>query len=90
MVRARIRLDTLNQVVDFVKQLNQDGSINKYVIEDRDGRHRVNARSYLGVVYASSEFGDFMYLVNETEDGVFPASINIFRHPGEDGNFIHD
>jgi len=55
-----------------------------------DGKHRVNARSYLGMIYASAEFGDHMFLVNETEDGVFPAFINSYRHPGEDGNFIHE
>ena len=88
-MRARIRLDTTKAVSDFVKILNSDGSINKYVVEDFDGRHRVNARSYLGMIYASAEFGEHMYLVNETEDGYFPAFINEFRHPGDDGESIH-
>lgn len=90
MIRARIRLDLMSEVADFVRQLNADGSINKYVVEDLEGKHRVNARSYLGMIYASAEFGDHMFLVNETEDGVFPAFINNYRHPGEDGNFIHE
>ncbi len=89
MMRARIRLDLMSEVADFVRQLNTDGSINKYICEDFEGTHRVNARSYLGMLYASAEFGDYMFLVNETEDGVFPAFINSYRHPGEDGNFIH-
>ena len=90
MVRARIRLDTMNEVANFVRQLNTDGSINKYVVEDLEGKHRVNARSYLGMIYASAEFGEHMYFVNETEDGVFPAFINSYRHPGDDGNYIHN
>jgi hypothetical protein len=89
MMRAKIRLDTMTEVADFVRQLNSDGSINKYTIENEAGNHRVNARSYLGVIYASAEFGDGMYLVNETEDGVFPAFINAYRNTGNDGNFIH-
>ena len=89
MVRARIRLDTMASVADFVRQLNSDGSVYKYTVEDFEGKHRVNARSYLGMIYASAEFGEHMYFVNETDDGMFPAFINEFRHPGDDGNFIH-
>ena len=89
MIRARIRLDTVGEVTEFIRRLNSDGTINKYTVENNDGKHRVDARSYLGMIYASAEFGNQMYLVNETEDGVFPAFINEFRHPGEDGNFIH-
>lgn len=90
MIRARIRLDTVGSVDDFVRRLNSDGTTNKYVVESMTGKHRVDARSYLGMIYASAEFGDHLYLINETEDGVFPAWVNEFRHPGEDGNFIHN
>lgn len=90
MIRARIRLDTVGAVSDFVSRINTDGTINKYTVESKTGKHRVDARSYLGMIYASAEFGDYMYLINETEDGVFPAWINEFRHPGDDGNFIHN
>lgn len=89
MVRARIRLDTTVAVANFVRLINSDGTLNKYIIEDKTGKYRIHARSYLGVIYASAEFGDHMYLVNETEDGYFPAFINQFRHPGDDGNNIH-
>jgi hypothetical protein len=61
----------------------------RYSVEDAEGIHRVSARSYLGMIYASAEFGDYMYLMNETEDGYFPNFVNDFRHPGEDGNSIH-
>ena len=89
MIRARIRLDTTKDVNNFVIKMNSDGTINHYVVENLDGSHRVNARSYLGMIYASAEFGDYLYLINETEDGYFPAFINEFRHPGDDGNYIH-
>ncbi len=89
MMRAKIRIDTVSDVSNFVREINSDGSINKYIVENEKGTHRVNARSYLGMIYASAEFGDGMYLVNETEDGHFPAFINKWRHTGEDGNFIH-
>ena len=89
-MRVRIRLDTVGSVNDFVRRLNSDGTTNKYIVESMTGKHRVDARSYLGMIYASAEFGDHLYLINETEDGVFPAWVNEFRHPGEDGNFIHN
>lgn len=79
MVRAQIRLDTNREVTEFVQLMNSDGSIDKYIIVDFDGTHRVSARSYLGVIYASAEFGNEMYLVNLTEDGKFPHFIDKFR-----------
>lgn len=89
MVRARIRLNTNKEVMNFVQEMNSDGTINKYIVEDSEGIHRVGARSFLGMLYASSEFNDDMYLINETVDGYFPSFIDKYRHPGEDGESIH-
>ena len=89
MVRARIRLDTTRAVKEFCEAMNSDGTITRYTVEDYDGVYRVNARSYLGMIAASVDFGEHMYLVNETEDGVFPSFVDKFRHPGDDGEFIH-
>ena len=90
MIRTRIRLETNSQVTNFVRLLNSDGSIDKYIVEDESGTCRVGARSYLGMLYASSEFADNMYLVNETEDGKFPTFIYQFQPlSNNDGNYIH-
>jgi hypothetical protein len=90
MVRARIRLETSSQVTDFVRELNSDGTINKYTIENSDGTYRVNARSYLGVLYASAEFKGILYLVNETNNDPFPVFIDKYRPLSEDdGDYIH-
>lgn len=90
MIRTKIRLETNKDVTAFVQQLNTDGSIDKYVVEDINGHRRVNARSYLGMIYASAEFADNMFLVNETEDGKFPHFIYDFMPlSGDDGNYIH-
>ena len=91
MVRAKIRLDTNKSVMAFVHAMNSDGSIDKYIVEDGEGRHRVNARSYLGMLYASAEFAGNMFLVNETEDGKFPAFVYDFMPLSEnDGTYIHN
>ena len=90
MIRTKIRLETNKEVVAFIQQLNTDGSIDKYVVEDSSGRHRVNARSYLGMIYASAEFADNMFLVNETEEGKFPYFVYDFMPLSDyDGNYIH-
>lgn len=90
MIRTKIRLETNKDVANFVSKLNTDGSIDKYVVEDAEGHHRVNARSYLGMLYASAEFAENMFLVNETEDGKFPFFIYEFMPLSDnDGNYIH-
>ena len=77
--RTHIRLNTTEEVSRFVSQLNTDGTTDKYSIEDFKGIHRANGRSLLGVIYAMSDFHDEMYLVNETQNGVYPSFVDAFR-----------
>lgn len=78
-IRAHIRVNNPTEAAEFVSKLNSDGSTNSYVIENKDGKHRVNARSLLGVIYACADYSDSMYLVNDSEDGNFPSFINDYR-----------
>ena len=78
-VRAHIRFDTTKEVANFVGELNSDGSINKYFVENFNGSCRVDARSFLGVLYMFSEYNDNLFLVNDTEDGKFPFFIDKYR-----------
>lgn len=77
--RAHIRLNTTSDVNSFVSQINSDGTTDKYIIEDFSGIQRANARSLLGVIYAMTDFNDEMYLVNMTQDGVFPSFVDAYR-----------
>lgn len=77
--RAQINLDTSASVNQFVQEMNSDGTTNKYTLEDFEGTHRVSARSFLGALYASCEFGEKVFLVNETEDGYFPSFVDKYR-----------
>ena len=79
MIRAHIRINTTKEAINFVQEMNADGSINKYVITDSHGTYRASARSILAVMYAMTDFNDEMYLVNETVDGKFPPSIDKYR-----------
>ena len=69
-IRAQIRLDTQQKILDFTNYLNNE--VGRYSVEDVSGERRVDARSLLGLIYASGDFGDEMYLVNETDNGYFP------------------
>lgn len=84
MIRAHIRLNTPQEASEFVQLLNSDGTVTKYTITDASGKYRVSARSLIGVIYAMTDFNDEMYLVNETEDGVFSHVIDKYRvHYGQ-------
>lgn len=77
-IRAHVRLITQNDVMEFIKILC-DGTSNFYDVENYDGSKCVNARSLLGMLYATCEFPNSLYLVNTTVDGEFPAAIDRFR-----------
>ena len=77
-IRAHVRIITQSDVMDFIRALC-DGTSNHYDLENYDGSERVNARSLLGVMYASGEFPNSSYLANTAMDGEFPAAIERFR-----------
>ena len=79
MIRAHIRLNTTQEATEFVQNINADGTAHKYTITDNNGHYRANARSLVGVIYAMTDFNDHMYIINETEDGVFPNYIDKYR-----------
>ena len=76
--RTKIRLDTVSAVSDFVSKLNSDGTTYKYILENFDCTKRVDARSYLGCIYASSDFGGEIFLINVTKDSEYPSFIYDF------------
>ena len=78
-IRAKITLDTTKSVLDFVSHMTTAMESDRLMLENFDGTHRVSARSFLGAMYASTEWGGEIYLINETNDGVFPSFINDFR-----------
>lgn len=77
--RTHIRINGTVEATNFVSMLNADGTADKYIIEDFKGVQRANARSLLGVIYAMSDFNDEMYLVNLTNNGVYPSFIDNLR-----------
>lgn len=79
--RAKIRLNTMTEVNAFLKAVHLASAYEESVfyLEDFDGSRRVDANSYLGVIYASGEWQGEIYIVNTTHDGKFLAWLDPFR-----------
>lgn len=77
--RAHIRLNTMDEIKSFIDQFNRIGGVDKFMVEDFEGKQRVNARSLVGMIYAMTDFNDNMFIVNETTDGTFPSFIDAYR-----------
>ena len=78
-IRAHIRLTSQAEVMTFIQSLSKFND--NFTIENRSGVHRVNAKSFIGVMYTMFDFPDEMYLVNDSHDGVIPAFVDQFRMP---------
>lgn len=74
--RAHIRLNNQTEAMNLVQLLSEHKD--EFSIEDFSGSHRVNAKSIIGVMYASMDFNDEMFLVNDSS-GEIPNSIDAFR-----------
>ena len=78
-VRAHIRLSSQAEVMTFVQGLSKFND--NFSIESRNGMHRVNAKSVIGVMYTMFDFPEEMYLVNDTRDGFIPSFVDQYRVP---------
>lgn len=78
MERIKIKIQSLDQIMDFVNKIKNCNQDFEYIVEDNTGMHCVSAKSYLGMLYAYWEFGEETYFVNKTVDGIFPDCIYDF------------
>ena len=78
-IRAHIRLSSQAEVMTFIQGLSKFND--NFTIENRNGVHRVNAKSVIGVMYTMFDFPEEMYLVNDTRDGFIPSFVDQFRMP---------
>lgn len=76
-IRAHIALDTQPVILDFLKMMM--GDTDNYVVESKEGDHKVNARSMLGLLYMATEHPTELFIRNLTHDGVFPPALDNFR-----------
>lgn len=74
--RAHIRLNNQTEAMGLVQALcNQSDD---FSIENFNGDRRINAKSIIGVMYATLDFNDEMFLVNDA-GGVIPSSVDVYR-----------
>ena len=78
-IRAHIRLTNQAEVMTFIQNLCKYND--SFSIENRNGVHRANAKSVIGVMYTMFDFPEEMYLVNDTHDGFIPSFVDACRMP---------
>ena len=76
--RVQIDLSTSQRVEKFLRAMNSAHLSDEYRLEDASGEKSADAKSALGASYAGGEFQGKIYLVNYTNDGVFPSFIDEF------------
>lgn len=75
--RAHIRLNNQTEVIAFIQELSKHED--NFSIENKNGNHRVNAKSVIGVMYTMLDFPDELYLVNDTTNGSIPSFVDAYR-----------
>jgi len=65
-IRARVRIVTQSEAVEFINALCDGKITDRFDLENFESSQRVNARSILGVLYATAEFKDEIYLVKRS------------------------
>lgn len=50
-----------------------------FILEDEKGKVRVDAKSMLGVMYATSESGPLFFLINNSGRDIYPTGVDQFR-----------
>lgn len=74
--RAHIRLNNQVDVIGLVQALCSHSD--EFSIENFSGDRRIDAKSINGVMYATLDFNNEMFLVNDT-GGAIPSSIDVYR-----------
>lgn len=64
--KVKIYLQTTNDVIKFINFLNTSGVTENYILESETGKYRVDACSFLGVMYFTTEHRDDTYLIDIT------------------------
>lgn len=70
MNRRLLHITSVSKFCDLANRLNEEFS-DKFVLQNSDGSKEIEINTTISIIYALSEFDD-IYLVNKTNDGVFP------------------
>ena len=80
--RIRIHLKSGQQVKAFVRDVNFDLYPEQWGLENKEGTLRIAANSFLGVLYASTEWKGDIYLVNFKDKDLnrYPHFIDRYKY----------
>lgn len=73
----KLCLATREAVSAFIAVMNTAND--DFILEDEKGKVRVDAKSMLGVVYATSESGPLFFLTNVSGHDDYPNGVQQFR-----------
>lgn len=73
MKKIQLKFTSVSDAIETINRLTQE-SPDEFFVVDGSGTKEADPRTYIGLIYAVSEF-DEIYLVNKTNDGVFPEFI---------------
>ena len=87
-MRYRVYLTGQNDCIAFCNAVNQlKGRIE---LVDGSGRYRINARSVLGCLMASAEWGNKIYIETDPENDCYFALQNWIEEAADDAANIHN
>ena len=72
MEKIKLDITNIDEAYDLVNRLYEE-SQDEFMFTNSD-ESKISELTQMGIIYAMSEF-DEIYLVNETNDGVFPEFI---------------
>ena len=73
MEKVKLHIISVTDAYELVNRLSEE-SQDEFMFTNFDESKVADPRTQMGIIYAMSEF-DEIYLVNETNDGVFPEFI---------------
>ena len=87
-MKNRIYLGTEADCMEFCNVAsNLPGNIS---LVNEDGRYRVNAKSILGCLMVSAEWGDIVYVETDAENDYYSAFEKWIINQADDGAFVHN
>ena len=73
MKKIEIKFTSVSEAYEFANRLNESSN-DDFSLTNEDGSKTVDLRTHMSIIYALSDF-DKIYLINNTNDGVFPEFI---------------
>jgi phosphotransferase system HPr-like phosphotransfer protein len=85
-MRNKLILTGQRDCLEFCNKANKYGA--EISLMTSDGKYKVNAKSIMGCMLASAEWGDDIWVVSDAD--LYTAFESWIDESADDGNFIHN